>query len=224
MMAAVRSDMARGLSPAQIVEARKCQFEVPASTLYRWIGRGHAGMSNMDLRRKVGYKPRRGRAEPRPTPHGPGRSYAAFLSLLDDEPAAACEMDCVIGLARDSQCLPAPCHRPSKAQLALLLSEKTQAAVAGALGMLEHALGGGAFGRLFGTVLTDNGAEFSDFGALEKSALPSRGRRCRVYYCDVRQSQQKAGCERNHVELRKLLPKGRGIGFDALDGRDAPSS
>ena len=175
-MAAVRSDMARGLSPAQIVEARKCQFEVPASTLDRWIGRGHAGMSNMDLRRKVGYKPRRGRAEPRPTPHGPGRSYAAFLSLLDDEPAAACEMDCVIGLARDSQCLPAPCHRPSKAQLALLLSEKTQAAVAGALGMLEHALGGGAFGRLFGTVLTDNGAEFSDFGALEKSALPSRRR------------------------------------------------
>ena len=224
MMAAARPDVARGLSPTQIVEARKGQFEVSASTLYRWIERGYAGMSNMDLRRKVGYKPRRGRAEPRPTPHGPGRSYAAFLSLLDDEPAAACEMDCVIGLARDSQCLPAPCHRPSKAQLALLLSEKTQAAVAGALGMLEHALGGGAFGRLFGTVLTDNGAEFSDFGALEKSALPSRGRRCRVYYCDVRQSQQKAGCERNHVELRKLLPKGRGIGFDALDGRDAPSS
>ena len=36
----------------------------------------------------------------------------------------------------------------------------------------------------------------------------------------MRQSQQKAGCERNHVELRKLLPKGRGISFDALDGRD----
>ena len=36
----------------------------------------------------------------------------------------------------------------------------------------------------------------------------------------MRQSQQKAGCGRNHVELRKLLPKGRGISFDALDGRD----
>ena len=86
--------------------------------------------------------------------------------------------------------------------------------------MLERALGGEAFGRLFGLVLTDNGAEFSDFEALERSALPGGAARCRVFYCDVRQSQQKAGCERNHVELRKLLPKGRGISFDALDGRD----
>ncbi|EOS52886.1 hypothetical protein [Adlercreutzia caecimuris] len=35
-----------------------------------------------------------------------------------------------------------------------------------------------------------------------------------MYYCDVRQSQQKAGCERNHAELRKLLPKRRGPSFD----------
>ena len=33
-------------------------------------------------------------------------------------------------------------------------------------------------------------------------------------------SQQKARCERNHVELRKLLPKGRGIPFDLLDDHD----
>lgn len=36
----------------------------------------------------------------------------------------------------------------------------------------------------------------------------------------MRQSQQKGGCERNHVELRKLLPKGWGISFDRLTGRD----
>ena len=41
-----------------------------------------------------------------------------------------------------------------------------------------------------------------------------------MYYCDARQSQQKGGCERNHVELRKILPKGRGISFDRLSGRD----
>lgn len=28
------------------------------------------------------------------------------------------------------------------------------------------------------------------------------------------------GCKRNHVELRKLLPKRRGISFDDLGGRD----
>lgn len=220
MMAAVRADVARGLSPAQIAEARKGQFEVSASTLYRWIGRGYAGMSNMDLRRKVGYKPRRAASPARPTPHGPGRSHAAFLALPEEERAAACEMDCVMGRARDGQCLLTLYHRPSKIQLALLLPERSREAVAGTLGMLERALGGEAFGRLFGLVLTDNGAEFSDFEALERSALPGGAARCRVFYCDVRQSQQKAGCERNHVELRKLLPKGRGISFDALDGRD----
>ncbi len=41
-----------------------------------------------------------------------------------------------------------------------------------------------------------------------------------MYYCDVRQSQQKGGCERNHVELRKLLPKRRGVSFDDLEAAD----
>ena len=44
--------------------------------------------------------------------------------------------------------------------------------------------------------------------------------RCKVYYCDVRASQQKGACERNHVELRKMLPKRRGISFDDLTERD----
>lgn len=36
----------------------------------------------------------------------------------------------------------------------------------------------------------------------------------------MRQSQQKGGCERNHAELRKLLPKRRGISFDDLETAD----
>lgn len=34
-------------------------------------------------------------------------------------------------------------------------------------------------------------------------------------------SDQKGACERNHVEVRKMLPKGRGISFDELDEVDA---
>lgn len=135
--AKIRADLARGLSPAQIADARSSEFRAAPSTIYRWIERGYAGMSNMDLRRKVGYRPRRR-----------------------------------------------------------------------------------AFQRMFGLVLTDNGAEFSDWESLERSCLPGKGARCRVYYCDVRQSQQKGGCERNHVELRKLLPKRRGISFDDLEAAD----
>ena len=49
-----------------------------------------------------------------------------------------------------------------------------------------------AFARLFPLLLTDNGAEFSDCAAIERSALDPAARRCSVYYCDVRQSQQRA--------------------------------
>ena len=40
----------------------------------------------------------------------------------------------------------------------------------------------------------------------------------RCYYCDVRQSQQKGRLRGNHVEVRKILPKGRGVSFDRLTG------
>ena len=88
--AKIRADLARGLSPAQIADARSSEFRAAPSTIYRWIERGYAGMSNMDLRRKVGYRPRR-RAAPAPTPHGPERSFSAFSALPEGEREAACE-------------------------------------------------------------------------------------------------------------------------------------
>lgn len=215
----IRSDMSRGLSPVQICTARAAQFKVDPSTVYRWIAAGYAGMSNMDLRRKVGYKPRRKKTPIRPTSHGPGRSHEAFLKLPEDRRASACEMDTVIGRARDAQCILTLYLRPCRFQVALLLPEKSSSAVTAALDSLELALGKEGFQKLFGLILTDNGTEFADSTAIERSAA-DRGRRCEVYYCDVRQSQQKAGCERNHVELRKVLPKGRGVVFDRLTPRD----
>ena len=98
-------------------------------------------------------------------------------------------------------------------------TDKTAASTGSALDMLEKAAPK-AFRRLFSLLLTDNGAEFADCAGIERSALDPSARRCSVYYCDARQSQQKGGCERNHVELRKILPKGRGISFDGLAGRD----
>ena len=69
--------------------------------------------------------------------------------------------------------------------------------------------------RVFRAVLTDNGAEFSDEGAI--AALIGEGPgETRLFYCDPRRSDQKGACERNHVEIRKLLPKGSGLRFDRL--------
>lgn len=173
-MELVRSDVARGLSPAQIAQGRASEFRAHPSTIYRWIAAGYAGMSNAQLRRKVDYKPRKEPAQARPTSHGPDRSYKAFSALPEEERARACEMDAVIGKAADSQCILTLYLRPCKVQAYLLLPEKTSSAVAAALDMLEKALGKELFQRLFGLILTDNGTEFSDTGP--SSARPSTGR------------------------------------------------
>lgn len=49
---------------------------------------------------------------------------------------------------------------------------------------------------------------------------PSGRRRFKVYCCDVRASNRKGACEKNHVEVRELLPKGKGIRFDRLGEAD----
>ena len=218
-MGLIRSDVARGLSPQQIALTRAAEVGAPASTIYRWIERGYAGMSSLELRRKCGYKPRSRAKPPRQTAHGAARSFAAFMELPEEERAAACEMDTVVGLRSDRRCLLTLYLRAFMYQLALPMPDKTAASTGSALDMLEKAAPK-AFRQLFPLLLTDNGAEFADCEGIERSSLDPAARRCSVFYCDARQSQQKGGCERNHVEVRKILPKGRGIGFDRLGGRD----
>ena len=72
---------------------------------------------------------------------------------------------------------------------------------------------------VFGAVLTDNGHEFADEGGLA-ALLCERDGETRLFYCDPRRADQKGGCEKNHVEIRKLLPKGRGLRFDLLARED----
>ena len=108
---------------------------------------------------------------------------------------------------------------PQQAPLALPLEEKTAGCVADALEGVRAILGADGTRRVFRAVLTDNGAEFSDEGAI--AALLGEGPgETRLFYCDPRRSDQKGACERNHVEIRKLLPKGAGLRFDRLAPAD----
>lgn len=102
-IALIRSCTARGLSPEQIV-ATHPELGLSRSTVYEWIDRGYGDMSNMDLRRKVGYRPRHhagGRA--RATRHSPERSHEAFLGLPGDVRDSAWEMDTVEGGSADTR-------------------------------------------------------------------------------------------------------------------------
>ena len=51
--------------------------------------------------------------------------------------------------------------------------------------------------------------------------LGERPGETRPFYCDPMRSDQKGACEKNHVEIRKLVPKGRGYRLDRLEREDA---
>lgn len=116
------------------------QFEVSASTIYRWIERGYAGCRASSCAGSAGT--RGAAAGPRPTAHGEARSFAAFMGLPDEERGSACEMGTVIGLKSDGRCLLTLYQRPCKFQLALLVPGKDSASTES-----EPARAGGAMPR-----------------------------------------------------------------------------
>lgn len=216
----IRDALSRGLSPYEMC-AQPGGAGASESTACRWVAAGYGGMTNMELERKVGLRPRRKAAPARPTAHSPERSCAAFCGLADDVRAgAAAEMDTVLGPRGDSRRLPALYVRASHLQLALLLADKTCGEVACALEMLSAAAGGAeAFAAMCAPVLTDSGPEFADEAALASALGERPGGGTRLCCCDVRASQQKGGgCEKDHSELRQVLPKGL-FRFDALEPR-----
>lgn len=128
------------------------------------------GLANIDLPRKVRYKPRKvvsgGRLVDRD-----GRSFSDFLGLPQKTRARAVQMDTVIGKRADFKCI-LTLHFPAiEFQIMALLDDHDCEAVVGALDWIETILGTAEFARLFGTILTDRGMEFCDFEAIERGCL-----------------------------------------------------
>ncbi len=202
----VRTLLAQGQSFEAICSSANPQIKVSARTLYRYAEAGIFGLANIELPRKVRYKPRKKTPRVDRPIDRDGRSYSDFLDLPDEVRANAVQMDTVIGLKTDFRCM-LTLHFPlMEFQFHLLLDERTCNCVIGAFDWIESIIGFDAFREHFGAILTDRGIEFGDFRSLERSCLEPR-RRCRIYYCDALASHQKASCEKNHVELRRILPK-----------------
>ena len=211
----------RGLSPERIVNVYP-ELGISKVTVYEWTDRGYCGLENIRLRRKVAYRPgnHAGGGRRRSAGHSREGSHDGFLKLPEGVRDSAWGTGTVEGTSEDTLCLPTPYHRPSGFQLAIPVASQAVDPVLAGLGLVRDALGGeGAMRRVFGCVLTDNGTEFSDEGALAKmfGEAPDE---VKLYYCDPNHAEQKGGCERNHSEIRKLLPKGVGIRFDRLARAD----
>ena len=219
--AIVKKGLAQGQSIRHIFAANEGEMCCSWRTYYDYVEDGLIeDVSNIHLPRKVRYRKRKkGGGQERGIPREAlvGRTYDDFEKLTEQQRLSAVEMDCVVGRQGvDKQAILTILFRRTNFQLMLLLEEKTSKNVVAAIDMLES-LCGELFPKVFPIFLCDRGSEFSDPERIEHSrnAKP----RAKVYFCDPLQSQQKPKCEKNHVEIRKVLPKGESD-FDALSKPD----
>ena len=202
---------ARGHSFEAIVLAHGDEIGVTARTLYNWQAAGLLGVPAIDMPRKARLRPRRRKApKGRPRVDRSGREHADFLALPLEERARVAQGDSVEGVEGNAHDI-LSLHLVARAfQLYLRKVRGDPGATVARLDEVERAMGSmEAFRAAFGPLLVDRGVEFDDWEGIERSCLEPGGRRCRVFYCDAMDSNQKSQCERNHEQLRRILPKGR---------------
>lgn len=189
--------------------------EIPCSrvTLYKYIDMGLFSASNIDMRKKVHYKPRKTptRVSFAAREFRIGHTYEDFQKYIKEHPdVPVVEMDTVIGRqSGDSQVLLTIFFRSCSFMLIILLKEKTSECVIQAFDRLTEALGIDVFQKLFPVILTDNGTEFQNRAGLECG--PDGEIRTKVFYCNPNAAWQKGMIEKNHEYIRLVIPKGNNM-------------
>ena len=179
-------------------------------TIYTYIEKGVIpGINNILLPRKVKYKPRKRKKEEAKynREYLNGRMYEDFLSFITENPYIdVVEMDTVEGSNKESYILTL-LFRASNYMMAFKLKDHTSQSVVDVINDIKKQIGIETFKLVFPAILTDRGSEFSSPEGIERDAETGE-LVTRVFFCDSRQSQQKGKIEKNHVELRKIFPKG----------------
>lgn len=199
----------KGQSIAHIYASHAEDIACSRRTIYTYIDSGVFEVRNMDLRRKVVYKPRKKKTATsiKDRAFRKDRGYKEFQEYVDkNKPAYIIEMDTVEGAKGTRACFLTMLFRNCNLMLMFLLKEQTQEEVNRVFDYLTEVLGIELFQKLFEVILTDNGHEFQDRWNLECDVNGEI--RTRIYYCDPNRSNQKGALEKNHEYIRYVLPKG----------------
>lgn len=208
----LKVELKKGQSPEHIWNANPGMFPISVRTFYNYVEWGYFDELKMYLPRYVRYsrtKTKKKREAP-PNPVFDGRRYDDFNKLPEEVKAKAVELDCVEGIKDGcKKVILTLLFRGDRFQIMMLLYAQTKEEVKRSIDRIERIIGLDAFVELFGLMLTDHGREFNDFELLEASCTVPGKKRCKIYYCDPRRSDQKGACERNHSEMRKVIPNKR---------------
>ena len=200
--------VSQGQSPYQII-CNHPELDMSVRTLYSYIDQGVLCTRNVDLKRKVKFKPRKcHKTQIRIREVFINRLYSDFVSLGLEKWV---EMDTVHSCRGCNRVLLTFFFTKEKLFLAFIIDRCTPGAVRLVFDRLEKRLGIYDFLALFGTILTDRGVEFGNPDALEVGIDGIM--RSSIYYCDPMRSGQKGAIEQAHTMLRYVLPKGSDFSY-----------
>lgn len=207
-----------GQSIHHIVTNNKSKIMLSEKSIYNYIENGILANKNIDLPRKVRYRPRKSKHDNFKVDKACRitRTYEDFLSFIDETPyCPIVEMDSVEG-KRGGKVLLTIHFVKCELMLAFIRDRNTAYSVEVIFNRLYKKLGIKRFKKLFPVLIGDNGSEFSDPKSIEYNKDGKL--RTRVFYCDASKPYQKGACENNHEFIRRILPKG--TSFDNLTQQD----
>ena len=204
----------KGQPLTHICAAHEDELPVSQRTLDNYIGSGILSAGNLDLRRKVGYRPRK---KKKAVTEGflnqafrKDRTYDDFTAYMEKHPGTAyVEMDTVHGVRERGKRMLTMLFVEQNFMLIILMRDGMADTVVEQFDWLSSALGLETFRRLFPVILTDNGVEFKHTKEMEKTAEGLQ--RTKVFYCDPQASWQKPHVEKNHEYIRYVLPRGKSL-------------
>lgn len=202
----------QGQSPYQIVVSHP-EFGICEKTLYNYIEAGvfsMSGISNIDLRRKVGRKMTKKETavfkKREDKKYLKGRTYEDYKSYIKENPLmSVVEMDTVYNDVTNGPFLQTFEFVDYGFTFILLHNTKTADDMVSGIDKLEAILGHDLFIKHVQILLTDRGGEFVKADEIE--CLIDGSRRTRIFYCDPMRASQKAHLENSHREIRYICPK-----------------
>ena len=177
-------------------------------SIYNYIDFNLFSARNIDLPRKVIYRPRKKSSNNFKVNKSCriGRTYEDFLTFMKENPdTPVVEMDSVEGI-KGGKVLLTIHFTNSQFMLAFIRDANTSQSVINIFEDLYWKLRPAIFLKLFPIILTDNGSEFSNPEAIEFDKLGNP--RTRIFYCDPSAPYQKGAIENNHEIIRRIVPKG----------------
>lgn len=178
-------------------------------TFYSYVNLNLFSFRNIDLARKVKYKPRKDDEKRRTRTESIiriGRTYNDFNDYMSIHPnASIVEMDTVEGI-KGGKVFLTLLFRNYNFMLIFLMESKTMDEVENVFIRIKKLIGIDTFKKIFEVILTDNGTEF--FNPISVEVDYNKGEvLSHIFYCDPYCSYQKGSIEKNHEYIRYILPK-----------------